>query len=171
MLKTSKIIWNAIAPFFTPEEFGDGWEELRPEILIPLFRLRLDLPDAGDSKIIINCGYEDRSGGHGKGLAVDFRIILKYGNFYAACGVVESFLKKYGLEHLVALGIYPEWGDGKRPGFHLEAEEIRRESPRRWGARYKRDTDGALFLRDGKAVQEYIAYESCLKNINGGYRI
>lgn len=168
--KTAEIIWRTINPLFTKEEFGDGWENLRPKIIVPLFHLRESLPDG--YKIIINCAYEDRPGGHGKGLAIDFRIVAARETSFSACvGLVESFLRQHDLENFMALGIYPEWGNGERPGFHLEAEEEERERPRRWGAKYKRDTDGELFLRDGMPVQEYIAYDASLKSIGGAYSV
>lgn len=170
------VIWKTIAPEFKVEEFGEGWEKLESEILVLIYGLRRFLPDG--ARILINCAYEDRKGGHGKGRALDFRIVGMHG--YTACiNVIEAYLRTKKLENLVAFGIYPEWGVelgdkeriGLRPGFHLEAEEERREQPRRWGARYKKNENGTLFLRDGKPVQEYVTYEAAFKSIKRTYTV
>jgi|GEM_PF-4902688 len=165
--KTPEIIWQTIAPFFNKNEFGEGWENLRPEILVPLFHFRQTLPEG--HKIIINCAYEDRPGGHGKGLAIDFRIHNQQINFASHVGLLESFLRRHDLEKHVALGIYPEWGNGQRPGFHLEAEEKPFNSPRRWGAKYERNEKGEPVRQGGQFVQKYIGYAEAKKLIGGQY--
>ncbi len=158
---TPEIIWKTIAPTLTPDDFGEGWEELRPEILIPAAHFASTLPDG--HKIII-------AGGHhaADGMAVHFRISSRNSLFTAHIGLVESFLRRHDLENLMAIGIYPEWDKGNHPGFHFEAERERRDVPRRWGGRYKRNEDGTLFLREGQPVEERVAWETALKTAGGG---
>jgi hypothetical protein len=152
------MIWKLLKPYFKrSEKWGDP-DKMNLETLFLMFRLRISLPPGW--VIIINCGYEDRHGGHGRGDAIDFRIV-KIGSkearkdFLQAEKMLQEFLDKFDLQDKVALGIYPEWGGGKRPGFHIEIERKDVDHPRRWGARY--------IFEKGKQKQEYIAYDLSLE--------
>lgn len=161
MIPKKKIVWRLLEPFFKKEEFGKDADKMGIEILMLIRRIRQELP--APRKIIINCAYEDRPGGHGRGDALDFRI--PGWDLLAAESFLQGFFRKYDIENLVAFGIYPEWGNGERPGFHIETEHKIRERPRRWGGIYKRNADNSIFLRDGAPVPEYIAYGSSIEKI------
>jgi hypothetical protein len=154
------MIWQLLSPYFNREEKWGDPDRMNFEILFLLFRLRITLPHGW--AIIINCGYEDRPGGHGRADAVDCRIVRigskeARGDFFKAEKLLQDFLDKFDLQDKVALGIYPEWGGGKRPGFHIEIERKDISKPRRWGARY--------IIEDGKQKQKCdIAYDAALEN-------
>jgi hypothetical protein len=145
-------VWKMIAPVFDKKEFGEEADKINPEILFFIFLLNGELP-AG-KKIIINGA---------SSYSIDFTIPRL--NLLAAESLIQRFLRKYELETLVALGICPEWGDGELSGFHIELEDKIKERPRRWGMAYKRNPDGELFLREGKPVEERIAYEVSIERV------
>lgn len=172
MLKTSEVIWKSLAPIITPEKIGEGWENMRPEILVPLYRVFQELPEYYG--LWISGAYREGKGAHGEGLAVD--IELSNGNsketsLKGSINILDGIIKRLEFEKLIALGIYTEGENDRCPGFHLEAEKEERPTPRRWGVRYKRNEDGSLFMRDEKPIKERIAYEAALKMLGSHYRV
>lgn len=159
MNSSNQIIWKAFSSLFTPADFGKGHENLRPELLVLLFSFRQYITNGG--KIIIT------KGSHRGGKAVHFRIAGGHGDFQSHVDMLESFLEKRGLKNWVGIGIYPEI---EQPDIHLEVEDNFKQSPRRWGAKYKRDVDG-LFLRDGLPVEEVVSYECARKKTNELFRV
>lgn len=153
------MIWKLLKPFFARKEKWGDPDKMQAEILFFIYRLRASLPAGW--VVIINCAYEDRSGGHGRGDAIDFRIV-KIGSkevrkdFFKAEKMLQDFLDKHELQASVALGIYSEWGGGKKPGFHIQTERRNVDKPRRWGAKY--------VYEKGKREQKYIAYDLALEN-------
>ena len=156
------MIWQLIKPYFSRKENWGDPNKMNAELLFFLYRFRRTFPQ--DVYMLINCGYEQREngGGHPEGRAVDCRIVGCH--FEVAEEKLRGFIEKYNLKNHVALGVYPEWGDWARPGFHIEVEDEIKSCGRRWGAEYMRNKDGSLFLKRGKVVQKYIAYDLALKN-------
>lgn len=147
----NQAVWELVKPYFNPKENWGNHSKINPVLLWILWEFRKSFPDGGF--LNINCGYEERDtgGGHPEGRAVDFWV--KGIDFEVIEEKLQQFLISLNLENWVALGVYPEWGGGKRPGFHLEIENERRDKPRRWGARYKENGN-----------QEYIAYDLAMAN-------
>lgn len=162
------MIWNLLTHYFSPKEKWGNPDKMKPELLFCLWKLRRHLERSAlldDPRIIINCGYEERKtgGGHPDGRAVDFHVSGL--NFLKAEALILDFMEELNLENWIALGIYPEWGDWKRPGFHLEIEKEKREKPRRWGAYYERNDEGRCLLgENGQVTQKYIAYDLARDN-------
>ncbi len=157
------MIWELLKPYFSRNEKWGDPDKMSPVLLFFLFEFRRTFPDGAYMKI--NCGWDERTtgGGHPDGRAADVHIVGV--SFLAVEARLQSFIKKKGLEKHIALGIYPEWGGGKRPGFHIEVEKEERSKPRRWGAKYKRDRSQAIIFKNGNACQEYTSYSIALNKV------
>ena len=158
----TEMIWELIKPYFSRKEKWGNPDKMSPELLTFLYLFRKTFTEG--VYMLINCGYEQRKngGGHPDGRAVDCRIVRC--PFEVAEEKLREFIQKYNLEKYIALGVYPEWGEWRRPGFHIEIEKSKQSHPRRWGATYARDADGSFLFKDKKLIQKYIDYDLALKN-------
>lgn len=112
--------WATIRHFHPQEKWGDP-ARMHYELIQELQRLRLYV----DRKIIIHCGYDDRSSGwHPKGRAVDLHI--------EGLHPMEQFIAAGRFRGFTGLGVYLWWN---HPGLHLDNRPLPFHQPRAvWGS-------------------------------------
>ena len=162
------MIWKLLKPYFSRKEKWGDPDKINPTLLFFLFEFRKTFPDG--VYMNINCGWEERptGGGHPDGRAVDVHI--SGSPFLVVEEKLQEFIGQEGVKNWIALGIYPEWGNFKRPGFHIEIEKKERKKPRSWGAKYVRKENGEIVFENGIPLQDYAAYALSLQEVRLKYQ-
>ena len=104
--------WDAVAPWFHPEENWGDPDKIDARLVHTLYRVRLFV----GRKIIIHCGYEHRKNFsyHEKGVAVDLDI--------AGMHPMDQFFVLSRYDIFNGIGVYFHWNN---PGCHVDTRPYR----------------------------------------------
>lgn len=133
-------LWKVVH-YFKPEEFGAI--DMDGILIYTLDNMRKFV----NKKVIIHCGYEERTTGgyHPKKCAVDLHI--------EGLNVIDQFLVACRFDNFNGIGIYPYWNS---PGLHLDTrpKNLCKLYDSRWGC----NRQGTYVPLNAKFIQEIVDY-------------